>query len=116
MKVKKQTILNESGFEKIDESNKDKNLKAFNIKVIENGTGRELINEDTDFIAGVLNSIKNKKENQTAIACYTFAKTDIKTRFNSIEAMTNLIADQKKNLVKILLMGELDGLFGGDNE
>ena len=116
MKVKKQTILNESGFEKIDESNKDKNLKAFNIKVIENSTGRELINEDTDFIAGVLNSIKNKKEDQTAIACYTFAKTDIKTRFNSIEAMTNLIADQKKNLVKTLLMGVLDGLFGGDNE
>lgn len=116
MKVKKQTILNESGFEKIDEKNKNKHLKAFNIKVVDNETGRELINEDTDFIAGVLNSIEHKKEDQTAIACYTFCKTDINTRFNAIQAIESLATEQKKNIVKTMLMGKLDGLFGGDNE
>ena len=116
MKIKEQTILNKSGVEKVDKKNKDKHLKAFNIKIVDNETERELINQDTDFIAGVLNSIEHKKEDQIAIACYTFAKTDIKTRFNAAQAIDSLAREQKKSLVKTVLMGKLDGLFGGDNE
>lgn len=100
MKVRKETIQ-ETKTKKIrvTEKNRDKLLRAFNITIRDNQTGKEILNENTNVVMGVFNAIGKGGKHETAIGAISVANCDKQTRLCAIQALDSL---QEENLKKLL--------------
>lgn len=109
----KETIMEESKTIKVSKKEKNKHLKSFNIKIVENKTGKELLNHDTDCLLGVFNSVEKRKNDVAAIQVFSICKCDVKTRIFAIESLKKLREEQIRDVALHFLAS---GLSEGDNE
>ena len=100
MKVKVEKFMETKNKKfKVSDKNKDKHLKALNITITDNLTGKEILNEDTNIVLGVFHSVNDTNKEHCAMGAISAVHCDNKTMFCAVESLDRL---QKEVLKKLL--------------
>lgn len=93
---------------RVTEKNREQMLRAFNITIKDNKTGREIINQDTNIVLGVFNAVGKGGKNEMAIGAISVANCDKQTRLCAIQTLDSLQEENLKKLLKDTIFSALE--------